>query len=131
MCEHEVTARLHLDAAGALPFTGRDGSKYLIIFFCEDLNYIDVASVKSRSAAEYVRAMKSVLDFFPRHVVDTSLVRMYNECSAEFKNFIRTGSIALESLHRRNKAERVIWSFKNHFIAANSGVDPTASKDLW
>ena len=33
MCDNEVTARLHLDAAGALPFTGRDGSKYLIIFF--------------------------------------------------------------------------------------------------
>jgi hypothetical protein len=33
MCDTEVTARLHLDAAGALPFTGRDGSKYLIIFF--------------------------------------------------------------------------------------------------
>ena len=135
MCDHEVTARLHLDAAGALPFTGRDGSKYIIIFFSEDRNYIHVIGVKSRAASEYVRAMKSALDFFARHSVDTSVVRMDNECSGEFKNFIRTGSIALEltpaSQHRRNKAERAIRSFKNHFISAISGVDPTASKDLW
>ena len=135
LCDHEVAARLHLDAAGALPFTGRDGSRYLIIFFSEKCNYIHVVGIKSRSAAEYVRALKSALQFFSRHGVDTSFVRMDNECSAELKELVRTGSISLEltpaSQHRRNKAERAIRSFKNHFIAANSGVDPTAPKDLW
>jgi hypothetical protein len=60
---------------------------------------------------------------------------MDNEFSAEFKNFIRTGFIAFElmpaSQQRRNKAEHAVQSFKNLFIAADSGVDPVASKDLW
>ncbi len=81
MCANELTARLHLDAAGALPYTGLDGLNYLIIFFCEDRNYINVVGVKSRSAAEYVRAMKSALNFFSRHGVDTSSVRMDNGSS--------------------------------------------------
>ena len=29
----EVTGRVHLDAAGALPFKGRDGAQYLLIFY--------------------------------------------------------------------------------------------------
>ena len=73
--------------------------------------------------------------FFKRHGVDTSALRLDNECSTELKNFVRTGSIKLEltpaSQHRRNKAERAIRSFKNHFIAANSDVDSGAPKDLW
>ena len=33
MVDHAVTARIHLDAAGALLFTERDGANYLFIFF--------------------------------------------------------------------------------------------------
>ncbi len=95
MCDNKVTARLHLDVAGALPFTGRDGSTYLLIFFSEKCNYIHNVGVKSRSASEYVRALRLVLDFFNRHGVDTSSVRMDKECSAEFKDFVRTESFLL------------------------------------
>jgi hypothetical protein len=68
--------------------TGSDGSKYLIIFFCENLYYIHVVGVKSRSASENVRAMKLVLHFFACPGDNTLSVRMDNECPAELKDFV-------------------------------------------
>ncbi len=58
-----------------------------------------------------------------------------NECSEDIKQQARAADKTLEltpaSQHRQNKAKRAIRSFKNHFIAANSGVDSAAPKDLW
>ena len=107
----------------------------MLIFFSQDKNYIHIAHMKSRSAKEYNRAIKSARDFFARHKVDTSIFRLDNECSELVKTHVRAASIALEftpaSQHRRNKAERAIRSFKNHFIASMSGVDKDSPKDLW
>jgi len=36
IAEKEVTGRVHLDAAGVYPITGRDGSKYMLMFYSED-----------------------------------------------------------------------------------------------
>jgi hypothetical protein len=131
----EITGRVHLDATGALPFKGRDGSQYLLIFYSEDKNYIHVVRMKSRSAKDYTKAIQSAMAFFKLHRVNTSIIRMDNECSELVKEHIRAATLSLEltpaSQHRRNKAERAIRSFKNHFIASMAGVDVSSAADLW
>ena len=133
--EHQITGRVHLDAAGALPFKGRDGSNYLLIFYSEDKNYVHVVHMKSRSAAEYQRAINSALQFFRAHRISTAILRMDNECSELVKKYVRDNDLVLEltpaSQHRTNKAERSIRSFKNHFISSMAGVDEDSPVDLW
>jgi len=60
---------------------------------------------------------------------------MDNETSEALKDFLRSSNIELEltpaSQHRRNKAERAIRTYKNHSIAANSGIDKDCPSDQW
>jgi hypothetical protein len=51
-----------------------------------------------------------------------------NEASADFKGVItKTWKTKFQlvppDMHRRNKAKRMIWHFKNHFLCILAGVD--------
>jgi hypothetical protein len=39
--------------------------------------------------------------------------------------------LVLPDMHQRNKAERMIWHFKNHFLSILAGVDATFPPYLW
>jgi len=57
-----------------------------------------------------------------------------NECSHDFKGAIRsqmTYQLATAHDHRRNIAEKVIQTFKHHFIAISCGKDKTFPMYLW
>ena len=50
-----------------------------------------------------------------------------NEASAAYKHIITTNwevafQLAPPNIHRRNAAERAIWTFKAHFLAILAGV---------
>ncbi len=55
-----------MDASGAMPFVGRNGSQYFFIFFSEDKNNILVELMPSRTAASYAKAIQAATDFFRR-----------------------------------------------------------------
>ena len=59
-----------------------------------------------------------------------------NYVSAEFKKTIKndwgaTYELVPPNVHRRNIAERAIRTFKAHFIAILTGVDPEFPKYMW
>jgi hypothetical protein len=84
--------------------------------------------MKSRSASEWVKAYDTVhqeltvKDFKPK--LQTAL-----------KNFFTVNDIAYQLVpphcHRRNAAERAIRTFKEHFVAGLSLVDPSFPMHLW
>ena len=68
------------------------------------------------------------------HHVDVQILD--NEVSADFKNTIvedwwATYELVPPNLHRRNVTERAIHTFKAHFLAIISGVDPKSPNYMW
>ena len=68
------------------------------------------------------------------HHVDIQILD--NEVSAEFKKTIQQDwgakyQLVPPNVHRRNIAERVIRTFKAHFLAILAGVDPDFPKYMW
>jgi hypothetical protein len=59
-----------------------------------------------------------------------------NEASADFKRVITESwktkfQLVPPDMHQRNKAEQMIWHFKNHFLSILVGVDAAFSPYLW
>jgi hypothetical protein len=58
-----------------------------------------------------------------------------NECSADFKAVITTNNMTYQLVppqdHRRNKAEKVVQTFKDHFVAILCGADKSFQLNLW
>jgi hypothetical protein len=58
-----------------------------------------------------------------------------NEASTALKTFFTVNDIAYQLVpphcHRRNAAERAIRTFKEHFVAGLSSVDPSFPLNLW
>ena len=58
-----------------------------------------------------------------------------NECPEALKTYFRDKKVAFQlvppHLHRNNSTERAISTFKDHFIAGLSSVDPSFPMHLW
>jgi len=99
-----------------------------------DANYIFAEPMKNRTEGEMIRVyqkinrMKAAGLGIKKHVLN-------NECSAAMKSCIQGNGITHELVppgqHRRNQAERVIQTFKFHFISILAGVDNKFPLSLW
>jgi hypothetical protein len=127
--------RTHADAAGPLPLRSRSNALYQIIFYHEDTNFIHVETSNSRSGPDLLKALQNAIKFYNDRGASSKLIRMDNECSKLTKEWVKNESMELEltpvSIHRRNKAERAIRTWKEHFIATLATTDATCPLFLW
>jgi hypothetical protein len=106
-----------------------------MLCYVYDCNNVKVIPMKSRSALEWVKAYHiihqelTVKGFRPR------LQTLDNEASTALKNFFTANDVDFQLVppqcHCRNAAERAIQTFKEHFVAGFSSVDPTFTLHLW
>jgi hypothetical protein len=91
--------------------------------------------MKSRSASEWVKAYDTIIQELTVKGFKPKLQTLDNEASAALKNFFTANDVAYQLVpphcHRRNAAERAIRTFKEHFVAGLSSVDPTLTLYLW
>jgi hypothetical protein len=91
--------------------------------------------MKSRSASEWVKAYDNVHQELTVKGFKPKLQTLNNEASAALKTFFTVNDIAYQLVpphcHRRNAAERAIRTFKEHFVAGLSSVDPVFPLHLW
>jgi hypothetical protein len=91
--------------------------------------------MKSRSASEWVKAYDSIHQELSVKGFKPKLQTLDNEASTALKNFFTFNDIAYQLVpphcHRRNAAERAIRTFKEHFVAGLSSVDPSFPMHLW
>jgi len=78
--------------------------------------------MRSKAAAEYVRAFRATLKFFQARDARPRVQRLDNKTSKELKHFFHhNAKVDVEYLppknHRSNKTERAIRDGKNHLIA--------------
>jgi hypothetical protein len=85
--------------------------------------------MKSSSASEWVKAYDRIHQELTVKGFKPKLQTLDNEASTALKNFFTANNIAyqlvLPHCHRRNAAERAIRTFKKHFVAGLSSVDPS------
>jgi hypothetical protein len=100
-----------------------------------DCNNIKVVPMKSRSASDWVKAYDSIHQELTVKVFKPKLQNLDNEASTALKNLFTVNNIAYQLVpphcHRHNAAERAIRSFKEHFVAGLSSVEPSFPIKFW
>jgi hypothetical protein len=105
-----------------------------MVCYVYDCNYVKVIPMKSRSAYKWVKAYDNIHQELTIKVFKPGLQTLDNEASTAL-NFFTTNDVDYQLVpphcHRRNAAERAIWTFKEHFVAGISSVDPSFPLHLW
>jgi hypothetical protein len=127
--------QLYTDLTGKFPVRSSKGNSYVMVCYVYDCNYVKVIPMKSRSASEWVKSYDTVHQELTVKGFKPKLQTLDNEASSALKNFVTVNDIDYQLVpphcHRRNSAERAIRTFKEHFVAGLSSVDPTFPLHLW
>jgi hypothetical protein len=106
-----------------------------MVCYIYDCNYIKVLPMKSSSASEWVKAYDHIHQELTAKGFKPKLQTLDNEASSAVKNLFTVNDIAYQLVpphcHQRNAAERNIRTFKEHFVAGCSSVDPSFQMHLW
>lgn len=126
---------LHSDLTGQFPVPAKSGNRYVLVSYHEDSNAILAVPLKSRSSADIVAAYQQTYRVLHQCGFRVRLQRLDNEISDALRGFFDLADVRLQlvppHVHRQNKAERCIRTFKNHFIAMLCSVDPTFPLQHW
>jgi hypothetical protein len=127
--------QLYMDLTGKFPVRSSKGNSYAMVCYVYDCNYIKFIRMKSRSASEWVKAYDTIHQELTVKGFKPKLQTLDNEASAALKNFFTANEVEYQLVpphcHRRNATERAIRTFKEHFVAGLSSVDPTFPLHLW
>jgi hypothetical protein len=122
--------QLYTDLMGTFPVRSSKGNSYVMVCYVYDCKY-----VKSRSASEWVKVYDHIHKGLTVKGFKPKLQTIDNEASAALKNFFTANDVEYQLVpphcHRRNAAEHAIRTFKEHFVAGLSSVDPTFPLHLW
>jgi hypothetical protein len=106
-----------------------------MVCYVYDCNYVKFIPMKSRSTSEWVKAYDTVHQELTVKGFKPQLQTLDNEASAALKTFFAINDIDYQLVpphcHRRNATKRAIRTFKEHFVAGLSPVDPAFSLQLW
>jgi hypothetical protein len=127
--------QLYTDLTGKFPVRSSKWNAYVMACYIYDCNYDKVVPMKSRSASEWVKAYDSIHQELTVKGFKPKLQPLDNEASTALKNFFTVNDITYQLVpphcHRRNSASRAIRTFKEHFVAGLSSVDPSFQMHLW
>jgi hypothetical protein len=127
--------QLYTDLTGKFPVRSSKGNSYVMVCYIYNCNFVKVIPMKSRSASESFKAYDTIHQELTVKGFNPKLQTLDNEASAALKTFFTVNDIAYQLVpphcHRRNAAERAIRTFKEHFVAGLSSVDPSFLLHLW
>jgi len=131
----EATMKIYTNQPGRFPKKSLRGNQYIMVLTESDSDVILVEPMKNRTAGEMIRAYQALIDrlhaanIVPKHHI------LDNECSEEFKATIKGNNMTYQLVpphdHRRNRAEKAIQIFKDHFVAILCGADKEFPLTLW
>jgi hypothetical protein len=130
-----ITGQIATDLPGRFLVPSSRGNSCILIVYNYDSNYIHAESLRSRSVPDILAGYKRSIDLLKSRGLTPQLQCLDNEASQALQHFLQAEGIdyqlAPPHAHRRNSAERVIRTFKNHFIEGLSGTDPDFPLHLW
>jgi hypothetical protein len=123
-----ISGTVYSDQTGHFPTTSSRGTKYVMIFYDHDSSALLAESLKALSASELLRAFSKLHQHLTDRGLSPALQILDNKCLAALKAFmLKAGTkyqLAPPNRHRTNAAEKAIDTWKCHFIAGLSSVDP-------
>jgi hypothetical protein len=121
--------QLCTDLTGKFRVRSSKGNSYVMVCYVYDCNYVKLIPMKSRSASEWVKAYDTIHQELTVKGFKPRLQTLDNEASAALKFFFTANDVEYQLVpphcHRHNAAGRAIRTFKEHFVAGLSSVDPT------
>ena len=101
----------------------------MLVFYDEDSSYIHVEPTKDRTTPSVIAAYEKALSLFSARHGKRKIARLDNETSGKLETYLQDDhKLQLEFVppgtHRALKAERVLQTWKNHFISLLAGTDP-------
>jgi hypothetical protein len=127
--------QLYTYMTGKFRVRSSKGNLYVMVCYVYDCNYFKVLPMKSWSSSEWVKAYDHIHQELTAKGFKPKLQTLDNEASAALKHFFTANDVEYQLVpphcHRRNAAERAIRTFKEHFVAGISYVDPTLPLNLW
>ena len=123
------------DDTGRFTPKARSGNQYIMVGLHSESNAILVRAFPSKHDTHRIAAYK---DMYARLVTQHATPDVHildNEASKAFLQAITNNRCKYQlvppHVHRRNRAERAIRTFKDHFLSILAGVAPTFPKDRW
>ena len=106
-----------------------------MIFYDYDTNAIFVPPLKTKTSFELTSNIINIVNDLTKRVFAPKYWILDNECSKDMKESFKKLNITFElvpaGMHRCNTAERMIQSFKTHFVTGLVSVDPNFPMHLW
>ncbi len=129
-------SRLYTDDTGRFPIQARSGNQYVMIAYHADGNLILQQAFQTKSDHHRIAAYNAIMTRLAARGLSVDLQILDNEASSAYKQAITFSwqaqfELVPPDMHRRNRAERAIRTFKDHFIAILAGVDAKFPPYLW
>jgi hypothetical protein len=126
--------QLYTDLTGKFPVRPSKGNSYVMVCYAYYCNCVTVVPMKSRSASEWNKAYDHIHQELTSKGFKPELQNLDNKASAALKSFsqqMMEYQLVPPHCHRRNAEERIIHTFKEHFVAELASVDPDFPLHLW
>lgn len=131
------TLFVEADSTGNYPVTSRKGNSKILILYCTNGNFIKSIPLGGDKTDDFIKGYDSGLRLLKKRFPKLkTILKIDNQVSADLKHFFITThdttiKLAPPNNHRTLKAERMIRTWKNHFIATRATWDPSFPHDLW
>ena len=130
-----MTQKIWTDQTGRFPKKSMKGSQYMMALTESDSDAILVEPTKNRTSGVMIRAYQTLINRLRSTSIAPKQHILDNECSNDFKETIKANNMIYQLVpphdHRRNKAEKAIQMFKDHFVAILCGADTSFPFNLW
>jgi hypothetical protein len=121
---------------GHFPVGARSGNQYVMIAFHANSTLILQQAFKSKSDQHCIAAYNTIITHLVAPWLAVDLQILDNKASSACKQAITfkwnaTFQLIPPDMHCRNRAERAICMFKDHFLAILAGIDAAFPPYLW
>ncbi len=129
-------SKLYTDDTGRFLVKAWSGNQYVMIAYHANGNLILQQAFKTRSDKHRIADYNSIMTHLAARGLSVDLQILDNEASAAYKQAIMFTwqskfQLVPPEMHRCNRAERAIRTFKDHFLSILAGVDQSFPPYLW
>ena len=121
---------------GRFPVLSRSGNYFTMLAYHVDSNVILVKLIQARHDRHRLAAANRIMSQLQKNGHNVDLQILENECRTAYKLQIEgkwksTFQLVPPDMHCRNAAERMIQTFKAHFLSTLAGVSSTFPNFIW
>jgi hypothetical protein len=129
-------SKLFINKTGRFPVRARSDNQYVMIAFHANGNLILQQAFKTKSDRHRIAAFNAIMTCLAAHGLFIDLQILNNKASSAYKEAITfkwnaTFQLVPSDMHCRNRAERIIRTFKDHFLAILARVNAAFPPYLW